>query len=424
MIGRADDGYQRCTEKHLDYSLRAVTCCWSVLQLSKNADTLTHCVYPTKRVAVGDGVPFASPDGYTPALMSVENIVCARDSRKILIEICEEHATRRPLSHGGHGGWLRWYRRPAVPPAVVDTFSQPLACAPIIPPLRILLQQQTNTETSQVRWYTHLEPSLDILDTLSLSLRSSMNAEFDDDDLRLDSGAGSQIAEGVSRRWPRPRWLPGSDDEAEQGDMTDPGRPTSQEGSEDDGDEIMASASPSRSADPGLSEEERAIIHGAIVRCYREVWTEFYEWEPYDSLQTLRSLSTVTVPAGPHYSLDDGDWSLYAVGDAQATDTGPEDRLTVDTESKFEVCEWDSEGTLYERTVPVSVLHSSSQVIPHPPYEACAPTYASIDPNLYSGQPECRFIKYAGQPGFNERDYLRKFHSISWQQPWRDSDRK
>lgn len=183
----------------------------------------------------------------------------------------------------------------------------------------------------------------------------------------------------------------------------------------------MASASVDHGVKQTPSAEEQAVIREAIVTCYREVWTEFYEWEPRDSLQTLQSLSIFTTPMRPLYDLVGGDWTLYD-GNSNGNSVPNIGETTL---QEFEICEWDNEGVPHERAVPCAVvLAVTSEVTPHPRYEACTPAYSCIDPDISSSESECRFIKYAGLPNFDEVRYLRSFHSISWQQPWRDPDRE
>lgn len=248
----------------------------------------------------------------------------------------------------------------------------------------------------------------------------------DDVDLRSDSGSHSwtsAFGEG-RRRWPRASWITGGGEETEQTSEADQGQQQMQEDSSDD-DMTTVHASPSLDGAP--SKDELALIQEAIATCYREVWREFYEWEPYDSLQTLRSLSAVTGLSAPSRNLEDGDWTLFTGQNVFGTEDDMDGHPfeAPGDDELFEVYEWDADGTLCESTMaPAVILSSSSSVTAHPRYEACTPTYACIDPEVSSSQPECRFIKYAGQPRFDESGYLRKFHSISWQQPCRDPDRK
>ena len=254
----------------------------------------------------------------------------------------------------------------------------------------------------------------------------------------------SSIGVTQARSRPKPSWLPDTDDEAED-DYEELQRGRSemvgsssmmQVDSDEDGDdgEAMPSATasmrPSPGDDHGPTEEERALIHDTIVSCYREVWKEFYEWEPQDAVQTLRALATSgpsdfsNAAAASPYALQDGDWVVCT---DQNSMLGEQDLTTV-SEVQFEVYEWGEEGDLTHRSIaPIvsSVAHLQATVAPHPCYEACTPTYACIDdPEKSSLRPQCRFIKYAGQPGFDAYGYLRKFGSVGWQQPWKDPDCK
>lgn len=249
-----------------------------------------------------------------------------------------------------------------------------------------------------------------------------------DDDRRSDSDWSQARRAGESRRrWQRPAWLSDSGDESEGSSRVEQRvrRPFDDGRDGSDSDEIMAPASPSHREQqrPGPSKEELAVIDAAIVNCYREVWREFYEWEPQDSLQTLQSLSAMTTPQRPLYDLTDGDWSIRPDEDANDQTMGQDSQRS--REAGFEVYEWDSDGVMSEYSVVPSATRSrSSAADPHPRYEACDPLYCCVDPEIQQLQLVCRFIKYAGQPGFDEVGYMKLFHSIAWQQPWRDPDRE
>ncbi|KAI0826312.1 hypothetical protein BC629DRAFT_70658 [Irpex lacteus] len=95
-------------------------------------------------------------------------------------------------------------------------------------------------------------------------------------------------------------------------------------------------------------------------------------------------------------------------------------------ECQFEVWEWTDAGTVQRLvTPPAHTIVAEEEATPHPRYEAVTPSHCPIDPQTEETRPHCSFIKYAGQPGFDERYYLRHFYSIGWQrQPWRDPDHR
>ncbi|KAI0088941.1 hypothetical protein BDY19DRAFT_157855 [Irpex rosettiformis] len=203
-------------------------------------------------------------------------------------------------------------------------------------------------------------------------------------------------------------------DSNEEDDLTGFQSRRSQWANRIDSSENESSPSEGASRDRGLSNEAQNIIQ----ETYRAVWTEFYEWEPSHSSQTLRSLASESHsrPAASDYGLEDLDWCI---------ETGQVVYGGLDTDAEqFDVWQWTDEGTAQHLvTLPTETIISEEAVIPHPSYEACTPCHSNIDGGTDGSKPHCKFIKYAGQPGFDERGYLRLFRFIEWQQqPWRDPD--
>lgn len=174
------------------------------------------------------------------------------------------------------------------------------------------------------------------------------------------------------------------------------------------------------SLDRDLSSE----AHRIILETYRAVWTEFYEWEPTYSTQILRSLASGSPSqlAAEDYGLEDSDWCLET---SNVTSKDLDDEAM-----QFDVWQWTDEGTVQHLvTPPAESITPTGKATPHPRYEACTPCHSLIDGGLRGNRGGssscCEFIKYAGQPGFDERGYLKAFYSVGWQeQPWCDPDCK
>lgn len=227
----------------------------------------------------------------------------------------------------------------------------------------------------------------------------------------------SDVEEESSAILPRHRSdeFPDSDEDGEAVFRTARGRRANRiDSSEDETPPSTTSASVVRN----LSDEARTLIE----ETYRAVWTEFYEWEPSHCTQTLRSLAadSPSESCASDYGLEDFDWCLEAHSPGSVSH---EDMET--GKCQFEVWEWTDAGTVQRLvTPPAHTIVAEEEATPHPRYEAVTPSHCPIDPQTEETRPHCSFIKYAGQPGFDERYYLRHFYSIGWQrQPWRDPDR-
>lgn len=188
----------------------------------------------------------------------------------------------------------------------------------------------------------------------------------------------------------------------------------------EDEDEEMKTASGRSSVDYNLAKNERSLIREAILKCHADVWREFYDWEPDDSLHILRSLAAARPDSEAAHEPVEDNWPL--VSHDQDRDNDHHDSES--SEMEFDVYEWDSDGALHSGRMPPPVIVSAeTNVVPHPKYEACAPAYTSIGLDISHSRPDCRFIKHADERGFDKCGHLRKFCSISWQQPGRDPNR-
>lgn len=95
----------------------------------------------------------------------------------------------------------------------------------------------------------------------------------------------------------------------------------------------------------------------------------------------------------------------------------------------FILFEWDEPSAEPRETnltafVDLEMYEHEASLSPTPPYEACTPSDTCMDSESKPARPLCKFIKFAGDPEFDERAYLRQFHSVQWQRPWRDPDCK
>lgn len=135
-------------------------------------------------------------------------------------------------------------------------------------------------------------------------------------------------------------------------------------------------------------------IHEILVTTYRRFWREFYEMEPNYCLHVIAELTPRPDETCSHsydYCLED-DW----------------DGMDVDTPD-------DSDDLVFEELSK---------------WEACTPLSFNVFENRKTVTLACPFIKYGGDPSFDERVYLKLFHSSGWQDTlggpeknqWRDPD--
>jgi hypothetical protein len=159
-----------------------------------------------------------------------------------------------------------------------------------------------------------------------------------------------------------------------------------------------------------------------MLAVYRDVWDDFYQWEEaYCSRLIVES--TAATSARPV----DAD---YMIGGTGADDVNVENEDVDRLGPVFTVCEWNEAGELSKARMSARAGIRKSRRTrtrnlvfwDHPTYESCTPINSYIFSNETPSLAACPFVKYGDSPSFNVRAYLWKFHSLEWQDKWRDPD--
>lgn len=147
-------------------------------------------------------------------------------------------------------------------------------------------------------------------------------------------------------------------------------------------------------------EENRKTIKDT----YRQVWHQFYDWEPEFAAATIASLNA----RAPSLDIPLARWEPSCfLGDDDDSD---DDKLD------FVLLDFENGGT--KSTVGCKEVDIQSTVKPHPKYESVAPS--SCNMYVRHDYRVVRFVKYGGEPGFDELAYFKSFPEDShfeWQDP-------
>ncbi|KAL4065492.1 hypothetical protein V8B97DRAFT_1875329 [Scleroderma yunnanense] len=146
---------------------------------------------------------------------------------------------------------------------------------------------------------------------------------------------------------------------------------------------------------------------------YRQVWDEFYKWEPgyvAGILTDIENKPVVRVRGGAR---------KMAKGMVRRlAERTPPSAIALDSCSPVVVITEHPAGggarTTTVRPIPTVVLDHPHHLPPHPPYESCPPTNRSIlvPENEKS---TAKFLPYADDPSFPFKSYLKKFSHLEWQ---------
>lgn len=143
------------------------------------------------------------------------------------------------------------------------------------------------------------------------------------------------------------------------------------------------------------------------LQVYKEVWKEFYEWEPTECQRILDSFAGRRVP---------GDREKYNKMIDQLFDPALQDsdmRFDDPTQHSLIVTQYDAEGRGISCPIEMEEISVDPTFESHPPYESCPPINQSIisDPGLREA---AAFIPYADQEDFPVVKYLEPFQYFMW----------
>jgi len=144
--------------------------------------------------------------------------------------------------------------------------------------------------------------------------------------------------------------------------------------------------------------QDRSGLRDIAVIVYREVWDEFYAWEPDHCQQTISSLAPDAYQSSPVPDL-----SPETVSTALDLYHAVEATLNIRKTYLILVFYYFDVGLLGFR--------------PYPDFEFCTPASKSIARNANDPDDahEVPFIPYADNPEFPIREYLTEFPFLGWQ---------
>ncbi|KAJ3545833.1 hypothetical protein NM688_g5581 [Phlebia brevispora] len=160
-----------------------------------------------------------------------------------------------------------------------------------------------------------------------------------------------------------------------------------------------------------------------IIDTYRRCWHEFYEGEQSLCLQALSDLEPAPDASGFSHILD----FSYDVETQQGSSHLEIALDGADTFSEagptFLVTDFEAGRTVRKRKYKAALVTLPPQE-PCPRYHACTPASWYIFTNEEPARANLVSIRYGGvrEPTFDERDYMKLFHSVAWQTPYQDPD--
>lgn len=143
---------------------------------------------------------------------------------------------------------------------------------------------------------------------------------------------------------------------------------------------------------------------------YKEVWKEFYEWEPRECQQILDSF------AGRRIT---GEREIYNKMIDQLFDpTFQDSEMQVENPTKpsLILTQYDAEGRGISYPIELEETSVDPTFESHPPYDSCPPINQSILSNHQLHKSTAAFIPYADQEAFPVKEYLETFKSFAWEE--------
>lgn len=177
--------------------------------------------------------------------------------------------------------------------------------------------------------------------------------------------------------------------------------------------------SPTRSTvtpGPRLRADKRysaAELRDFGLKIYRQVWREFYEWEPGYASRVLADVKN-----HPLFPVRSRTTQMARTMVKKVADGVPS--LSVHSESDPETCivSFTNHATYGALTTAKVILPTvvldASLFPPHPPYENCSPASRSI--LVSEGERDtAKFLPYADEPTFPAKTHLAKFAHLEWE---------
>ncbi|KAG1840820.1 hypothetical protein DFJ58DRAFT_809727 [Suillus subalutaceus] len=163
--------------------------------------------------------------------------------------------------------------------------------------------------------------------------------------------------------------------------------------------------------EPQSSEYTYTELRELGLRIYKEVWKQFYEWEPRECRQIIHAL------AGRRVS---GEREKYNKMIDQLLDPGAlqDSEMRIDLENPNQplllVTQYDAEGRGISYPLEMEEILVDPTFEAHPPYESCPPINQSI--RGWGVDDTAAFIPYGDEEGFPVMEYLDQFQSFAWEE--------
>ncbi|KAG2039208.1 hypothetical protein BDR03DRAFT_860440 [Suillus americanus] len=163
--------------------------------------------------------------------------------------------------------------------------------------------------------------------------------------------------------------------------------------------------------EPRSSEYTYTKLRELGLRIYKEVWKQFYEWEPGECRQIIHALAGRRVP---------GEREKYNKMIDQLLDPGAlqDSGMLVDLKNPNQpllvVTQYDTEGRGISYPLEMEEIFVDPTFKAHPPYESCPPINQSIQRRGLREM--AAFIPYGDEEGFPVMEYLDQFQSFAWEE--------
>ncbi|KAG1790011.1 uncharacterized protein HD556DRAFT_757025 [Suillus plorans] len=165
------------------------------------------------------------------------------------------------------------------------------------------------------------------------------------------------------------------------------------------------------SNNPQSSEYTYTELRELGLRIYKEVWKQFYEWEPRECRQIIHALAGRRVP---------GERENYNKTIDQLLDPGTlqDSEMRIDSESPNQpllvVTQYDAEGRGISYPLEIEEISVDSAFEAHPSYESCPPINQSIQ--KLRVHDAAAFIPYGDEEKFPVMEHLDNFESFAWEE--------
>ncbi|KAG1815023.1 uncharacterized protein BJ212DRAFT_1358925 [Suillus subaureus] len=163
--------------------------------------------------------------------------------------------------------------------------------------------------------------------------------------------------------------------------------------------------------EPQSSEYTYTELRELGLQIYKEVWKQFYEWEPGECRQIIHALAGRRVP---------GEREKYNKMIDQLLDPKAfhDSEMRIDLENPNQplpiVTQYDAEGQGISYPLEMNEISVDPTFKAHPPYESCPPINQSI---WRWGLCEAvAFIPYGDEEEFPVMEYLDQFQSFAWEE--------